>query len=143
MEGSRTGGAGRPLVFRDRVRSRSLVSLTAGLLLFGAMFASGIDAMTDRLGVLAAFGMLAVVSARASRLGVEARKHGIKLRGYFRNRSIAWSEISHFGREKMPGRSISVPVVVLQSGRRFVMHGLDSVSPRSPMSSPGTEWPTG
>lgn len=101
--------------------------MSAGLLLVGLMFTADVDAAADRIGVLAAFGLLAGVSAQAARLGVEARDEGVKLRGYFRDRSIAWEQISYFGREKMPGRFTSVPVVVLQSGRKIVMHGLDSV----------------
>lgn len=130
------GASGEPLVFRDRVRSRFLLALSAGLLLLGLMFASDVDARADRVSVFAAFGLLAVVSAQAARLGVEARDRGIKLRGYFRDRSIAWSEISYFGREKMPGRFTSVPVVVLQSGRKLVLHGLDSVFSGFGASSP-------
>lgn len=110
--------------------------MSAGLLLVGLMFASDVDAAADPLGVFAAFGLLAAASARAARLGVEARDEGIKLRSYFRDRSIAWSEVSYFGREKIPGRFTSVPVVVLQSGRKIVMHGLDSVFSGFGASSP-------
>lgn len=118
---------GKPVVFRDRARSRFLFAMSGGLLLVGLMFASDLNATPDRMGVFAAFGLLATVSAQAGRLGIETRDQGIKLRGYFQNRSIAWSEISYFGRAKMPGRSTAVPVVVLRDGRRIVMHGLDSV----------------
>lgn len=108
----------------------------SGLLLLGLMFASAVDAAADRVSVFAAFGLLALVAVRAARLGVEVREEGIRLRGYVRRRSVGWSEISYFARERMPGRFAAVPVVVLQDGRRLVLHGLDSVFSGFGASSP-------
>lgn len=116
-----------PVVFRDRERSRFLLGLAAGLLIFGLVLASDVDALTDRVGIVLAFGVLAVISFQTARLGVEVAEQGIKLRGYVRVRSIAWSDISYFSCESMPGRLTRVPVVVLQSGRKIAIHGLDSV----------------
>lgn len=124
------------MVFRDRVRSRFLLAISALFLLVGLTFASDVDAAADRIGVFAVFGLIAGACAQAARLGVEVRDEGIKLRSYFRNRSVAWSEISYFGREEMPGRFTSVPVVVLQNGRKIVMYGLDSVFSGFGASSP-------
>lgn len=94
------------------------------------------EAADDRMGVVAAFSLLSVVCARAARLGVEASEDGIKLRNYFRTHHIAWSDIAYFGREKMTGRTTTVPTVVLQNGRKWVLHGLDSVFSGFGASSP-------
>lgn len=107
-------------MFRDRVRSRFLLAISALFLLVGLTFASDVDAAADRIGVFAVFGLIAGACAQAARLGVEVRDEGIKLRSYFRNRSVAWSEISYFGREKMPGRFTMTADQILAGLKKYL-----------------------
>jgi hypothetical protein len=136
MEDSMSGKPEKTLVFRDRGRIRFSLALVGGFVLLGLLFAFDLDGVTDRLVVVALASSLAALCALPIRLRVEAGVHGIKLQSYFRNRSIAWTEIAYFGLERMPGRLTSVPVVVLQSGRKFAMYGLDSAFSGFGASSP-------
>jgi hypothetical protein len=55
------------------------------------------------------------------RVGVVATTEGVVLRGYFRNRRVAWHEIDHFEiEETRPNRAY----VVLVSGNRMKLIGI-------------------
>ncbi len=126
----------RLYVLRDRTRARVLVSIALLTLLFGALISAGAESAAARTQAMAAFIVIAGAFLLPARLAIEVRGGGIRLRGYLHNRTIAWSEISHFGLQKLPGRGGPVPTVVLATGKRLPLHGLDSTLSSFGVASP-------
>lgn len=127
---------GYPVVLRDRRRFLVLEFLAVLFVLAAIVGAAGVDSTADRVGIAVAFGAIAVLFVLAAGLKVEVHEDGVRLRSYVRRRAIPWSDIARFGRERMPGRLSTVPVVVLMSGKRHVIYGLDSLLSGFGASSP-------